>query len=460
MSSYTRRQGISDADQALGDYGRQLLKLEGQLRKVEAASETVVAELERTSADLAVLVLPTLGESDIRAADALLGGTRLADRAAELEVERQDLLTRQRDLAENQEVIDSERLIGSLSGEGDLLRSEIEALEREVTRYNHSGLHWLRVNPKPQGGLSGLWDSVGGTSRKRQETLATVLSDFEASSIEEVETRETEANDKLGAARRRLETVESEIERISGLAGRYKEVNSALGGFDDMALCSLRSVVVEVLASADFKALQEKLSAHKLPIATAAALTSKRSLLSQAGNSLKKEIADRKQRIAAIERVRRKWVRSSKTYLKSDKSDWLRTAPQRKVEQTDTYCGHFDLLYASIMGFDDYLFYSMLLGRDSPVIPFLAFSALADDKPPMGFAASVLPDFAEQRAEYPDASKDVQSLLDHRDEQVEHQALDTIADEWDQADQGVNEAEDVGADASADASDVVDNDLS
>ena len=432
--SYSRHQGIQDAQAAISDYSAQKDALQERLSRLRDDSQALSAGIQSSYREIAAGLLSAVSADAVQAAAQVLGATTPGELRETLEAERRALQERRREIEADSEFASRESLIGQ-EGSWNLqyaqLDRELSEVSAALQSFRDHDLIWLEEHPQPTGFWAGLWDWLNGNSQTRKEKTDSVLSTFRALSLNEIRQRRNDVGRQAAALQADLQALAQRIERLEELTREHAGITCRLSTFDDRMLGELRGALAQVMDGCDSAELRRRLPENfHLLIGKAAALKDKLTLLEQLSTSLSRQIDDRQQRIVGVQRVLSKWRRSSRSFLRADKTAWLRTLPQSKASATGRWLGHWDVLYGDIIGFDDYLMYSLLLGRDDPFIPYMAFCSQAEERAPLAFAQALMPGLAEECQEHPEAAEALAGAQAEADEQVEEGALSSIADEW------------------------------
>jgi hypothetical protein len=425
------------------------------------------------------VLLPDANETNVQAAGKILGTQALSEHQRTSAIEKKELEQKLAASEADPKYVNRESLAGP---NGSLLQSLADAqaeqknFETDRGKLNLPELEWLAKNPRPEGFFGALFDSLGGTNRQRKRYTVHVLATLKFSSLKAIDDRKRALDGCIASAKDAVKGVEVQIEDVRKATALRETLARDFALFDERSFEKLRKQCEAHLQTCNYFDVQAKIpQEHKPLVAKLALCRDKISLLGQLIESLGKEVADRENRIRSIENVRRKWQRSRKSYLKADKSAWLRNAPQQRTEVTHTYCNHYDTTYMNIMMFQNFMLYSMLLDRGHHYVPYVAMSQGAEAQAPNRFVQQALPETAKDMAEHPEAVKATQSVFHESEEFVEQDALNKTADELhEEAGVGAgmeredslesadptDESADPAADNEVDAGDSVDDDLS
>lgn len=397
---------MADAKAAIKDYEEQISLLQQEREKTEHALSNAAFGVAEAHEAIAAVLLHEASPKCIALADQFLGGQSVRSRQSEL-AERSAKLTA--DLAEIETQLggsEQKKMAEHFQGlqeKHNLAEERHNEARRQLEPYRDDNLVWLRDNPQPDAGiLNAFMDSMSGKKKRRESLLSTILSKFKAKSMEEIDTKEKNQRLETDAAKTDLELASDELEEFASLLKKHRELSDWLEESTSGLLSTLRSVVISQLEGMDLvefsKRLPEEIKSElKLHIGKALTLAGKVEVLGEISKALLADINDRQERKNKVSSVLRKWKRSSKTYLKADKSEWLRTLPERQFEKTRTRLGYYDRCYEATTDFEDFLTYYWLLEMSESALPPYAVFSHTYHEPlaPAAFVSEIFPEYSE-----------------------------------------------------------------
>lgn len=407
---WTKGQGVQAADSALNSYGTQLTELRGEATAVAADQKVVVRELAETLTAASQALLPDASPATLEAAGAALG-LPLAQRRQEMQSRRATWASELAAIERDAHFVQRQTLLHREHGGFVREHQRCDAIVREgearlATFHANEDFQWLSARSDRRqvetGALSSFWDALtfGGYREDRAKARCAAALGFADHAALEAALFET--NSTVQRAKDTKAHVDKQRARLLKLLENHGNLYRWTHDFENRLKETLQQEVSQWLGSSDLQLLHARAPESLRPlVAKAHALKKKLDYLANLQQFLEREVADREQRMAAIQQTRTTWAMKPWEPVRSDKSKWLLGLPAAKRASTQKQVRFSRRMHHNIVEYDDYDDYDYYLGHSSSFLAYDAFAYGCDEPMPYeGFSRGVCPEIAHYRAHH------------------------------------------------------------
>ncbi len=406
----TKGDGIAAARDAIASYESQIHELEAELASVQQDERTIREEMGETIENLATGLLPSHEPEVVEAAAEETGALHLRSRLEDLARQLDDSKARIAAIDADQRYVDRDVLVHPTTGDySQRIASEIQAVEAFETRladFECREFQWLYRRgfheKRESNAFQKFWRVVTLANHREERALAVVEKRFEKSDFSALAREYDDVCEKLAYHTKELEGWEAKRDEVLDLIAEREELSAWIDDYPRQCVAALRIDLASHLANCEFGTIHARVRpAGKILAAKSHALTKKLEYLSDLERYLRREIEDRRARIASIDNVRRKWSRKPYGFLRGDKTKWLVTVPEMKRQGTRKRVVWARGMHHNIHSYDSYDSYSVYLDTGVAFLAYDAFAHAAEERMPYeGFSRTVIDELDEFRVEH------------------------------------------------------------
>ncbi len=402
--TYTRKRGMSDAQDAIASYDDQIEQLNTQKAEILTSIDEVKSEQEVTRFNLARGILSGVNSEEVHTVSKEVGALHLPSVLAKCHEEKERHLARIEEIEASDDFKNADSLIdlesGTLTQEANEYRDLINETNKSISYWENAPYFlWVKKDMSRGSGIiakfiSAITFAWFGRERKYEECKAVVgplTTAFENYDKTQQEITQLQSSNAM---------VNEKINAIKSLLQEHRDLMATVAQFEPEAHDTLLNVLAEHFYSADLVLMKNTIRTEAIPmLAKLEALRKKVEHLKDQKVSCDNEIKDRQERKAKVQNVLMKWQHSSKRVLSGDKSKWLVDVPSNCQRRTTRFCRSYSSQREIIVGYDNYNAFSALFVTG---MVFSSFEVFAFEHEVDGYVANQIYSEASAIAETPD----------------------------------------------------------
>lgn len=377
---YSRRQGISDATDAIESFKRQIAQLKQEEEDIEQKIAAIKDEKTQASQQLARGLLTDLSEQGVFELGVETGALHLRPLWQQIHQEREQWQARSHEIEQDPLFINAEQYLHPELGEWTRANNEyLELLNGTQETLDHftntKHFLWLKADSERPDSfgkrLHSLFTFAWLTRGRRYQHCQQALGDLPSAFYDY---DQAQANYKELEAKQQQQ--QKQIDDLQALLDEHETLQQKLNQFPELLRARLQQELAEYLQTMDYQQIKDNIRPEaQILLSKLDALDKKIQHLSDQQESVQAEINNRQQRAEKILSVLYKWDRSNSWMLSGDKTKWLVDTTNNCARRTDRFCSAYRTQREAIVGFNNYQSYAPLFATGLVFSSFALFAA-------------------------------------------------------------------------------------
>jgi hypothetical protein len=396
--SYTTRQGLTDADFALKSYSNQQVMIKNEITEITTNRKNILSDIKNVINNIASAAIIDTNKTTLSLLEDEFKIPFLLSSLSEIENKIVSLVKRKKEVEAMDDFINKDSLINNSIGkyiiEMEKSSKFISEIEEQIEKFNTPEYKWLlNDKEKTKTRLTAFLDKITGTSKKRKENEDKLYQNLLIRNIDDAETKLLELNNLLDNEITSNNLIHGKIDKIKSIETEFNVIIEKIEKIKSTTPELLHGLLFNHLSRIDLSLIHPTVrDSFQISISGIIAMKHKVEYLEKIENFLKNELKDIEKRMDAIRNVSFKWRRSKKTYLKGDKSKWLREVPVLKHSSVIKKTLLCHKMSDSVCSFSDYSMFDKVILSGASIASFSIFaSCYAEAMPSASFMQEVIP---------------------------------------------------------------------